>query len=359
MSETFWTLLKVGGALGFGLSLTSFLGWVERKQSAVIQDRIGANRAEIFGLRLLGLFHPLADAVKMLTKENFAPPYGMRFWHGLAPSLSLGFSMACLAALPFGDALAWGGRNWSLVPLPLPAGAVFILAMLSVGVHGVVMAGYASGSAYSLLGGLRGAAQMISYEVAMLSTLAAPLFLYGTLDLSGAVRWQARMLGGLWPAWGLFLQPAAFLLFLTAGAAETKRAPFDLPEGEAEIVGYFVEYSGMRFGMFLMNDFVESIVLAGLSAALFLGGWHVPFLGPQGFSIGAWAVPLPQPAVAFLQVGAFLGKMTAVLWLLMQIRWTLPRFRFDQLLDLGWKTLLPLSLLNFLATIWLVYWWKA
>ncbi|MBI3548055.1 MAG: NADH-quinone oxidoreductase subunit H [Elusimicrobia bacterium] len=346
LTEPFWTFLKIAAAVGFGLNVAGLLGWVERKQSAVIQDRIGANRAEIFGFRVLGLFHPLADAIKMMTKEDFVPPEGMRLWHGMAPGLSLLFSMLCLAALPYGDKIVLGGHALSLQPLPLSAGLVFVLAMLSVGVHGVVMAGWSSGSAYSLIGGLRGAAQMISYEVALLTTLAGPLFLYGTLDLAEAVRWQAHSIGGIVPAWGIFLQPLAFILFMTAGAAETKRAPFDLPEGEAEIVGYFIEYSGMRFGMFLMNDFIESIVLAGLTTALFLGGWHVP---------GLAHLHLSQPVFALIGVGAFVVKVMAVLWLLMQIRWTLPRFRFDQLLDLGWKNLLPLAILNTLVTAWAVF----
>jgi len=343
MSGVFWSLLKVALALGYGVNLAAFLTWVERKQSAVIQDRIGANRADIFGFRALGLFHTMADALKMLTKEDFVPPQGVKLWHDLAPMVSLGFSLLCLAALPYGDHITVSGRHLSLQPLPLSAGALFVLAMLSVGVHGIVMAGWSSGSAYALLGGLRGAAQMISYEVAALSILAGPLFLYGTLDLAEAVRWQARTLFGFLPAWGIFVQPLAFLLFLTAGAAETKRAPFDLPEGEAEIVGYFVEYSGMKFGMFMMNDFIESVVLAGLATALFLGGWHFPGIDTLGL----------------LGVAVFVAKMLLVLFLLMQIRWTLPRFRFDQLLNLGWKNLLPLSLLNFIATVWVVYWMRA
>jgi NADH-quinone oxidoreductase subunit H len=268
----------------------------------------------------------------------------MKPWYGLAPIVSLGFSLLCLAALPYGDAFIFHGRSWSLQPIPLSGGVVFVLAMLSIGVHGVVMAGYASGSNYSFLGGLRGGAQMISYEVSLLAALAGPLFIYGTLDLGEAVRWQGRLIGGWLPAWGIFIQPLAFILFLTAGAAETKRAPFDVPEGESEIVGYFTEYSGMKFGMFMMNDFIETIVLAGLTTAIFLGGWQVPGLHGAGIF------------VAMIRVCAFVVKMIVVLWLLMQIRWTLPRFRFDQLLDLGWKNLLPLSLLNVLATSWIVYW---
>ncbi|HVE12395.1 MAG TPA: complex I subunit 1 family protein [Elusimicrobiota bacterium] len=343
MSEPLFTLIKVGAAVGMGMNIAGLLGWVERKQSAVMQDRIGANRASILGFTVLGLFHPLADLIKMVTKEDFVPPRGMRLWHWTAPALSLACSLLCLAALPYGDVLVWGGRAHSLQPVPLNAGLLFVLAMLSLGVHGVVMAGWSSGSAYANLGGLRAAAQMISYEVSLLVTLAAPLYVYGTLDLAQAVRWQAHPLLGPIPAWGIFLQPLAFILFLTAGAAETKRAPFDLPEGESEIVGYFVEYSGMKFGMFLTNDFIESIVLAGMTTALFLGGWHLP---------GLWRLGLPQAAAALVGVAVFFAKMLAVLFLLMQIRWTLPRFRFDQLLALGWKNLLPLAMLNFLLTAW-------
>ncbi|MBI4423103.1 MAG: NADH-quinone oxidoreductase subunit H [Elusimicrobia bacterium] len=340
MTETLWSLLLVSGAVGLGLNISGLLGWVERKQSAVLQDRIGANRADILGVRALGLFHPIADALKAIAKEDFAPPFALQPWHRLAPVLSLAFSMVTLAALPYGDVIEFGGRAWSLQPLPMPAGIVFVLGMLAIGVHGVVMAGYASGSNYALLGGLRGAAQMISYEVSLLTSLVAVLFIYGTLDLAQAVRWQAAH-----GVWGIFLQPLGFILFLTAGAAETKRAPFDVPEGESEIVGYFIEYSGMKFVMFLMTDFMETIVLAGLCTALFLGGWQLPGLGL-----------VPQPWLGLAQVAVFLGKMCAIIFLLMQIRWTLPRFRFDQLLALGWKSLLPLSLLNALVTMWLVFW---
>lgn len=340
-----WPLIKIAAALGFGMNVAGLLGWVERKQSAVMQDRIGANRASIFGWRLLGLFHPLADALKMLTKADFDPPGGRRFLHALAPMLSLGCSLLCLAALPFGGTVEFAGRIWSLQPIEMNAGVVFVLAMLSVGVHGVVMAGYASGNNYALLGGLRGAAQMISYEVAMSLTLLGALAVYGTLDLQEAVRWQGRLLWGWLPAWGIVLQPVGFVLFLTAAAAETKRIPFDVPEGESEIVGYAIEYSGGKFLMFMTNDFIESIVLCGLAAALFLGGWQVPFL-PAG---------LPSLLTAALQVAAFVVKLSVLLFLLMQVRWTLPRFRFDQLLDLGWKLLLPLALINFLATAWAAY----
>lgn len=336
-----FTLAKVAGAVGFGLGVAGLLGWVERKQSAVLQDRIGANRAGIFGFKMLGLFHPLADAIKLLTKEDFVPRNAVPIFHAIAPAVSLGFALLCLAAFPFGGNVEWAGRCWSLQPIQSPVGLPLVLAMLALGVHGIVMAGYASGSNYGLLGGLRGAAQMIAYEVGLATTLAGVLFIYGTLDLQEAVARQGgRILGGWLPAWGMFRQPLGLILFLTAGAALTKRAPFDLPEGEAEIVGYHVEYSGMKFGMFMMTDFVESIVVAGLTATLFLGGWRIP------------GAALDGPLGGAVMVAAFGAKVLFVLFLLMQLRWTVPRFRFDQLLDLGWKNILPLALLNFVLTVW-------
>lgn len=337
----FWPFAKVAFAIGWGMNIAGFLGWVERKQSAVLQDRIGANRADIFGFTLIGLFHPIADAIKMLTKEDFVAKGTIKPLHTLAPMISLGMGLFCLAALPFGGIVTIAGKVVSLQPIESSVGLLLVAGMLSLGVHGVVMAGYASGSNYGLLGGLRGAAQMISSEVCIASTLAAVAAIYGTLDLQQAVRWQAEH--GLW---GILLQPVGFILFLTAGAAVTKRTPFDVPEGESEIVGYHVEYSGMKFGMFLISDFIESIVISGLAAALYLGGWHVPGLQLDGIAGG------------IAMVLAFSTKVMLILFLLMQVRWTLPRFRFDQVLDLGWKNILPLSLLNFVLTVWGIYLWQ-
>jgi len=344
LHDALFTIAKILFAVvGVGLNIAGFLGWVERKQSAVMQDRIGANRASIFGFKFLGLFHPIADALKMLTKEDFVAKGASRTLHGLAPVISLGAGMFCLAALPYGGVIQHAGRGWDLQPIALSMGVPMVLAALAFGVHGIVMAGYASGSNYGLLGALRAAAQMIAYEVCLASALAGLLFIYGTLDFASAVAWQVSH-----GVWGIVIQPLAFILFLTAGTAVTKRIPFDLPEGESEIVGYHVAYSGMKFGMFLMTDFFESIVICGVITALFLGGWAIPGLD------------LPSMGLlgGFLMVGSFLTKLMLLLFLLMQVRWTLPRFRFDQVLDLGWKNLLPLSLINFLATAWVVYLWR-
>jgi NADH-quinone oxidoreductase subunit H len=350
--DMIWIVVKVAAAiLLFGMNIAGLLGWVERKQSAVMQDRIGANRADIFGITILGLFHPIADAIKMLTKEDFQAKGVIKGLHPLAPMIAMGGGLFCLAALPFGGTIEFMGRAWSLQPIECSFGVPLVLAALAFGVHGVVMAGYASGSNYGLLGALRGAAQMVAYEVCLASSLAGPLFLYGTLDFQQAVAWQSAHV------WGILVQPLAFLLFLTAGAAITKRTPFDLPEGESEIVGYHVEYSGMKFGMFLITDFMESIVVCGVITALFLGGWLIPGLNLTALGRStAWHY-MPLVAAA-LMLASFTFKVLALLFLLMQIRWTLPRFRFDQLLDLGWKNLLPLSLLNFLATVWGVYLWR-
>lgn len=339
---TFTAVKVLAAIVGFGLNIAGFLGWVERKQSAVMQDRVGANRADIFGVKILGLFHPIADAIKMLTKEDFQAECVHKPLHGLAPMISLGCGMFCLAALPYGGSIAAFGRVWDLQPIASPVGLPLVLGALAFGVHGIVMAGFASGSNYGTLGALRGAAQMVAYEVALASSLAGAMFLYGTLDLQQAVLWQTHHV------WGILVQPLAFILFLTAGAAITKRTPFDLPEGESEIVGYHVEYSGMKFGMFLMTDFFESIVVCGLITTLFLGGWAIPGLDLPSMGLLGGA----------LMLASFTTKVMLLLFLLMQVRWTLPRFRFDQLLDLGWKNLLPLSLVNFLVTVWVVYLWR-
>jgi NADH-quinone oxidoreductase subunit H len=338
------------------LNLGGLLTWVERKQSAIMQDRIGANRASIFGIRILGLLHPLADAIKMLTKEDFMPAHADRLMFKLAPFISVFFALAAFASIPFGDTLRIGSRQIELQAVTLNVGILYVLAMLSMGVYGLMMAGWASANNYALLGGQRAAALMISAEVAIGASIMGVVMVYGSLNMQDITRAQGqpllpRLFGEWIPAWGILTQPLAFVLFLTAGIAATKRIPFDMPEGESEIIGYFVEYSGMKFGMFAMADFLETVVVAGMTTALFLGGWQVPYLQASGFvfPFGA-AVPLPHLAVTALQVGAFLLKVVVMIWFLMLIRWTLPRFRYDQAMRLGWLGLFPLSILNIVVT---------
>jgi NADH-quinone oxidoreductase subunit H len=348
---------KVLFVMGFVLNLGGLLTWVERKQSAVMQDRVGANRASILGLRVIGLFHPLADALKMLHKEDFVPARADRALFLAAPVISVFFALAAFATIPFGPVVTVAGRAVSLQAVTLDAGILYVFAMLSMGVYGVVLAGWASANNYALLGGQRAAALMISAEVAIGASIMGVCLVHGSLDLQTIAIGQGAHWAGLVPRWGIFTQPLGFLLFLTAGVASTKRAPFDFPEGESEIIGYNVEYSGMKFGMFLMADFLETVVIAGMVTALFLGGWQVPWLFADGVHLpGGPVIALPAFLVVLLQVGAFVGKVAVMCWFLMLIRWTLPRFRYDQVMRLAWLGLLPLSILNIVVTAAALLW---
>src|SRR5436190_9284325 len=333
------------------LNLAGFHTWVERKQSALIQDRIGANRADIFGFRMLGMFHGMADVVKMFTKEDIVPANANKALHSLAPFFSVFFALMTFAGIPFRDRLIIGNRVIELQVAHIDAALLYIFAMLSLGVYGVILAGFASRNNYALLGGLRATAQMISYEIALGIALLGVIMVYGTIDLAEIVRAQGRMIGGWLPMWGILTQPVAFFVFVTAALAETKRVPFDLPEGESEIIGYFVEYSGMKFGMFFLTDFLETIVVASLATTLFFGGWQVPYLMPDGFHF-PWGATLgiSQWTYVLLGVASFSIKVVIFCVLFMQLRWTLPRFRYDQLMRLGWLGLFPISVVNVLVT---------
>lgn len=265
------------------LNFAALHTWLERKQSAVIQDRIGANRATIFGIRALGLFHPLADAIKMFTKEDYIPPRGDKLLHTLAPFLSMTFALVTFAAIPFGDILRIGTLEIPLQAAPMNVGLLYIFAMMSMGVYGVILAGFSSNNNYAFLGGMRASSQMLAYEITLGATILGIVMIFGTLDLQAMVQRQGELVWGWLPMWGFWIQPLGLFLFLVAGIAETKRIPYDIPEGESEIIGYFVEYSGMKFGMFYFTDFLETILIACLTTTLFFGGWQVPYLYRAGF----------------------------------------------------------------------------
>jgi len=350
------SLIKIGAVLLFLLGLAGPLTWAERRQSAMIQDRVGPVRANIGRFRFWGLLHSMADAMKMLWKEDFVPPRSDKLLHALGPMVSLFPAFVTFAVVPFGDTVCPGMLGEALTgdaacedPIlmqiaPLNVGILYLFAIAGTGIVGAALAGYSSDNKYSLLGGLRAASQMVSYEVTMGLAIVGALMLYGTVDLAGMVRWQ----GEHW--WGILVQPLGFLLFFTAGVAETKRVPFDLPEGESELVGgYFTEYSGMKFGMFFTGEFVEVIVSSAVLTTIFLGGWHIPGLERDGSWFG-WHAGLPHGVVTAMQVGAFVLKVLFLCWLQLMIRWTVPRFRYDQLMKLGWQYLLPLSLLNIVLT---------
>ena len=344
MMEFLVIKLVLAGFVFFGvLNFAGFHTWVERKQSALIQDRIGANRADIFGYRFLGLFHGIADAIKMFTKEDIVPAGANKTLHILAPFLSVFFALVAFAAIPFGPPLKlWGvEKPIELQVASIDAALLYIFAMLSLGVYGVILGGFASHNNYSIMGGLRAMAQMISYEIALGISVIGVIMVYGTMDLSKLVERQGYMIGGWIPFWGIVAQPVAFIVFVTAALAETKRAPFDLPEAESEIIGYFVEYSGMKFGMFFLTDFLETIMVACLATTLFFGGWHVPFLTADN---------VPNWLYVLLGVTSFSIKVVIFCFVFMQIRWTLPRFRYDQLMNLGWKGLFPIAVVNVVVT---------
>jgi NADH-quinone oxidoreductase subunit H len=329
----------------------------ERKVSAIIQDRIGANRASIFGFAGHGLINTLvADPVKFLLKEDVRPAGADRLLHTLAPVMAVMPAIAAFAVMPFGDVLEIAGRTINLQAASLDVGILYVLAMASLGVYGVVLAGWASNNRWSLLGGIRGSAQMISYEIAMGLALVGIVLTYDTFDLQEMARRQGELIWGWLPAWGIIYQPLGFVIFFVAGIAESKRIPFDLPESESELVsGFFTEYSGAKHLLFMMSDFVEVVLVAALLTTLFFGGWQIPYLGREGFHF-PWGttIALPSLVVAVLQVLSFSLKLVFFTWLQIVIRWTLPRFRYDQLMRLGWKGLLPASLANVVASAALV-----
>jgi NADH-quinone oxidoreductase subunit H len=363
MMDTAVLLAKVVFMITLVMTAGALMSWVERKQAGLVQDRLGANRADIklFGrkITLIGLLHIPSDGIKGITKEDYIPPQANAFLHGLAPFLATFTVLAAFAAIPFGGSftLPFYPKPIALVLVPMEMSLLYVFAILSVGVYGLILAGYASKSKLASLGALRATAQVLSYEVTLGMTLMGVFLIYGSLDLTVIAQGQMRMLEFKgWhlpvPAWGVFLQPLGFLLFAAAAVVETKRIPFDLPEGESEIVGYFVEYSGMKFLMFMMAEMIEMVLFAWLMVLLFFGGWHVPGLhflpeGMSGFYVhGRQVLAVHGAWVIALQALAFASKVVFFIWLLMQVRWTLVRFRYDQMMRLGWKIMLPLSLAN-------------
>jgi NADH-quinone oxidoreductase subunit H len=311
-------LVKIGLVLGCLLLLAAYLVWVERKFLARLQVRYGPNRAGKFGL-----LQPIADAVKMLAKEDLVPEAADRALFVLAPAVVAVTALLMFAVVPFGGELAIGGRKIPMVISDINVGLLFVFALSSLGVYGVALGGWASNSKYSLLGGIRGAAQMISYELSLGLSLVPIVMLSGSLSLVDIVNAQTR-----YPF--ILVQPLSFMIFIISAMAESKRIPFDLPEAENELgAGFHTEYSGMRFGLFFLGEYVHMQVLGALVAVFFLGGWRGPYLPPP-----VW----------------LLLKILVVALIMIWIRGTLPRLRYDQLMALGWKVLIPLALLNIIVT---------
>ncbi len=311
-------IAKMALVLGCLLFLAAYLVWVERKLLARLQIRYGPNRAGVFGL-----LQPVADALKMLTKEDIVPDAVDRPVFLLAPAIVAATALLMGAVVPFGDTVTLWGHAVPMVVSDINVGLLFIFALSSLGVYGVALGGWASNSKYSLLGGIRGAAQMISYELALGLSLVPIVMLAGSFSLVDIVDAQAR-----YPF--ILVQPVSFLIFLIAAMAESKRIPFDMPEAENELgAGFHTEYSGMRFGLFFIGEYVHIQVLGALLAVFFLGGWRGPLLPPP-----IW----------------LLIKIIFVALVMIWIRGTLPRFRYDQLMAVGWKFLIPVALINIVVT---------
>jgi NADH-quinone oxidoreductase subunit H len=319
------------------------------------------------GLRLAGILHAAADGLKTIFKEDVVPDTADHFVHSLAPLIAFFPVLVVMAVVPFGASLCIAPQSWlsdllSAAPktcsattiklqiLDVDVGLLFYFALGGTGIIGAALAGWASNDKFSLLGGLRAASQMVSYEVTMGLTLIGALMIYGTLRIDQMVAWQGEH------AWGIFVQPLAFVLFMAAAIAEAKRVPFDLPEGESEIVaGYFTEYSGMKFAMFFFAEYVTVLTASALMTSMFLGGWQLPFIDQQGIRIAMgetvyWQLALPQVVIVLISIAAFVGKTLFLCWLQLLIRWTVPRFRYDQLMKLGWRILLPASIVNIFVT---------
>jgi NADH-quinone oxidoreductase subunit H len=350
-------------AISFMMGLATIFTWVERKLSALMSDRIGANRCYVrvpftdVKFVAWGLFHGIADGGKLLLKENFTPLTYDRVCYNLGPWLAAVPVLLLFTVIPFGGTLTIGDRSYVMQVADLDAGILFVLAVSGIGILGTMLAGWSSNNKFSLLGAARAASQMISYEVAMGLALMSMVVTYGTLDLGAMVRWQSQLIAGFLPAWGIFVQPIAFALFMTTCIAENKRIPFDLPECESELVaGFFTEYTGMKMGLFMLSEFIAIVVVSALVVTVYLGGYNLPWLTDTGFEFpGGAAWRMPQWAVVVLQVGTFSLKTFLFGCFMIQIRWSLPRFRYDQMMAFGWKILLPLAALNLTATV-LIRW---
>jgi NADH-quinone oxidoreductase subunit H len=363
------SLLYIAYAFAVLLTFGAVLTWVERKQAALMSDRIGANRAYLripftqVKLVWWGLFHGMADGLKLLLKEDFKPDAYDRFAYALGPWLAFAPVMLVFAVIPFGGTLDpgllfpsladwFGGRTYPMQIAPLDAGLLVVFAFAGISIIGAMLAGWSSDNKFSLLGALRAGSQLISYELVMGLTVLGLILIYGTVDLVSIVEQQSGTVLGFLPAWGIVYQPFAAILFLVAAIAENKRIPFDLPEAESELIsGYFTEYSAMKQGMFMLSEFIEIAIIAALFATLFLGGYNLPWMTDAGFVLpGGELIAMSHGWVVVIQLLTFLVKVLLLCSFQILVRWTLPRFRWDQLLTFAWRFLLPLAVANLVVT---------
>jgi NADH-quinone oxidoreductase subunit H len=410
-------LLRVAFGAFVPLCFIAALVWLERRGAAFFQDRAGPNRCNVFGFRAAGLVQNLADAVKLIFKEDVIPGHSRhKFYFVLAPLIVFVCALLSFAVVPFADTLVLAGKSYIMQGIPMHLGILWFLAIAGFSVYGIILAGWSSHNKFGVLGGLRASAQVISYEIPMGLALVSLLTVYGTIDLNQMAHFQGHLLFGFIPMWGVVLQPLGALIFIVSAFAETNRTPFDLAEGESELVaGFHVEYSSMKFALFFMGEYVALFVSSALIVSLFFGGYQIPWLTTKtlvanadkvvialiifiplaSFIFTAWmrknnrshyvrpkdprvrevnvytvllwivvalleailigymlnaSVVADKILVVWLQVITFLVKTFLMCFVFVWVRWTLPRFRYDQLQKLGWKMLLPLALLNILIT---------
>jgi NADH-quinone oxidoreductase subunit H len=329
--EILISVIKIAVVIHVILISVAYSVYAERRVSAFMQNRYGPNR-----VGWEGLLQPFADVVKLVFKEDIVPANAIKSIHTLAPMISIFVALTTIAVVPFGHQIELFGRVIPLYITDVNIGILYILALTSLGVYGITLSGWSSNSKYSLFGGIRSSAQMISYELSMGLAIVGVVLITGSLSLQDVVLHQYGWM------WNIVLQPLGFIIFLVASFAETNRAPFDLPEAEPELVGgYHTEYSSMKFALFFLAEYANMIVASAVITTLYLGGWQFPYLQQFG---------LPPMVVSILQVLTFCAKVAFLIFFFIWVRWSLPRFRYDQLMNLGWKVMLPLSILNIIVT---------
>ncbi|HMV09555.1 MAG TPA: NADH-quinone oxidoreductase subunit NuoH [Cyclobacteriaceae bacterium] len=335
-----YKILLVVGVFTITLVVAMYATYGERKVAAFLQDRIGPNRAGPFGI-----LQPLADGLKFFMKEEIIPSVSNKFLFILGPSIAMITALMAGVLIPWGNTLIINGTAYSLQITDINIGILYVFGVVSIGVYGIMIGGWASNNKYSLLGAIRASAQMISYELAMGISIIALIMMTGTLSLGEIVNQQA---GGDWNFWNVVYQPLGFLIFIVCAFAECNRAPFDLPECETELVGgYHTEYSSMKLGFYMFAEYINMFISSAVLSTLYFGGYNFPFMNDLGLS---------HNAITILGTVFLFAKIFFFIFFFMWVRWTLPRFRYDQLMNLGWRVLLPLSIANLLLTALVLLW---
>ncbi len=338
MSEfLIYKLILVGSVFGITLFVAAYSTYAERKVAAFLQDRVGPDRAGPFGI-----FQPLADGMKFIYKEEIIPVVSNKFLFVLGPCLAMLTAMMAGVLIPWGNTLIIGDQTYSLQIADLNVGILYVFGVVSIGVYGIMIGGWASNNKFSLLGAIRASAQMISYEIAMGLSIIALIIMTGTLSLGEISAQQAGGVGGDWNMWNVVYQPLGFLIFIVCAFAECNRTPFDLPECETELVGgYHTEYSSMKLGFYLFAEYINMFVSSAVISTLYFGGYNFPFMNDLG---------LDHNTISIIGTVVLFAKISFFIFFFMWIRWTIPRFRYDQLMNLGWKILIPLAVFNIFLT---------